>query len=304
VNFKGGVGKTTICANLAGHFAHAGRRVLLIDFDYQGSLSDTLLQHAGIREVKPTSHRLIEGADAPEQVHAIAERLSSLSGNLWLYPAFYTLNRIETHVMFRWLVGKDLENRFDLSDYLQSEIFQTDAQSCFDIVLIDCPPRLLTASVNALAASTHVLVPTILDGQSLNATINTLSAIQQFRQRLNKNLRTLGVVPSMVVNSTGYNERELDAIQELERQINEVHNLVPVLKDRQICRKEQLARAGGNEVVYFSTSNDERTQEIRRMFSHLADYIEQNVNWKQRDMGRVVTIPGVHDENRGFASGS
>lgn len=304
VNFKGGVGKTTICANLAGHFAHSGKRVLLIDFDYQGSLSDTLLSHARIPGFTAKSQKLIEGQEAPDQLRHMAERLASLSSNLWLYPAFYGFSRSEIQVMFRWLVGKDPEIRYNLHQYLQSDPFQTDPTCAFDLVLIDCPPRLLTGSVNALAASTHVLVPTILDGQSHVATLNTLGAIQQFRQNLNRNLKTIGIVPSMVEQSTGYNDRETRFIEELERQITSFHDPIPVLKERPIIRKEQLARAGGSEVIYFSAGNDQKTKDIRSMFSNLAVYIEQQINWKHTEAARVIDLRGAYDDNRRTASRS
>jgi cellulose biosynthesis protein BcsQ len=277
VNFKGGVGKTTICANLAGYFARAGKRVLLIDFDYQGSLSDTLLSHSRIDHFTATSQRLIEAKEKPEQLRPVAERLTSLSSNLWIYPAFYGFSRTEIQVMFRWLTAKDSEVRYNLHHYLQSDTFQTDSTYSFDLVLIDCPPRLLTGSVNALAASTHVLVPTILDGQSHVATLNTLGAIQQFRQTLNPGLKTLGVVPSLVAKSTGYNSRESDAIGEIERQLTKFHDPIPVLKERPVVRKEDLAKAGGNEVVYLSSSTAQPIEEIRSMFANLARYIEQHV---------------------------
>lgn len=272
VNFKGGVGKTTICANLAGYFAKAGKRVLLIDFDYQGSLSDT--------------------------------KLTVLSSNLWIYPAFYGFSRSEVQVMFRWLTAKDPEIRYNLHRYLQSHTFQTDPETAFDLVLIDCPPRLLTGSVNALAASTHVLVPTILDGQSNNATLNTLQAIQQFRQKLNPALKTLGVVPSLVVEATGYNQREQDAIDELERQISTFHEPIPILKERPIVRKELLANAGGSEVVYFSSSTAQKVEDIRSMFGKLAQYIEQQVSWKQAETARVYDINGGYHEDRRATSHS
>lgn len=304
VNFKGGVGKTTICANLAGYFAQAGKRVLLIDFDYQGSLSDTLLSHARIPEFTAKSQKLIEGQDRADQLRDKAERLASLSSNLWLYPAFYGFSRSEIQVMFRWLVGKDPEVRYNLHQYLQSDPFQTDAASAFDLVLLDCPPRLLTGSVNALAASTHVLVPTILDGQSHVATLNTLGAIQQFRQSLNRNLKTIGVVPSMVEEATSYNAREIRFIEELERQITNFHDPIPVLKERPILRKEQLAKAGGSEVVFFSANNDQKTKDIRLMFSALAAYIEQHVNWKHSEAARIIDLRGAYDDNRRTASRS
>jgi cellulose biosynthesis protein BcsQ len=304
VNFKGGVGKTTICANLAGYFARTGKRVLLIDFDYQGSLSDTLLSHARIDRFTATSQRLIEGQERPDQLRHVAERLTGLSSNMWIYPAFYGFSRAEIQVMFRWLTAKDPEIRYNLHRYLQSRAFQIDPDYAFDMVLIDCPPRLLTGSVNALAASTHVLVPTILDGQSHVATLNTLGAIQQFRQTLNPGLKTLGVVPSLVAQEGGYNPREKLVIEELERQIAKFHDPVPVLKERPIVRKELLAKAGGSEVVYLTPSNAQPIVDIRSMFASLAQYVEQQVTWKQRETGRVYDIRGGYDEDRRTASGS
>lgn len=304
VNFKGGVGKTTICANLAGYFAKAGKRVLLIDFDYQGSLSDTVLAHARVGDFSATSQRLIEGQERPDQLRPVAEKLTVLSSNLWIYPAFYGFSRSEIQVMFRWLTAKDPEIRYNLHRYLRSCAFQGEGGSAFDMVLIDCPPRLLTGSVNALAASTHVLVPTILDGQSHVATLNTLQAIQQFRQKLNPALKTLGVVPSLVAEATGYNAREQDAIGELERQISTFHEPIPVLKDRPVVRKELLAKAGGSEVIYFSSSDAQSVKDIRLMFAKLAKYIEQQVSWKQPEKPRVYEINGDHHEDRRFASSS
>lgn len=265
VNFKGGVGKTTICANLAGYFAHSGKRVLLIDFDYQGSLSNTVLTHARIGEFKATSHKLIEGVESPGSLRDKAIWLTSLSSNLWIYPAFYEFSRSEIQVMFRWLVGRDQDARFNLHRYLACEAFQSDPDCRFDLILIDCPPRFLTGSVNALAASTHVLVPTILDGQSHEATLNTLEVIQRFRQNLNLGLRTIGVVPSMVATSTGYNAREGEVIEKLERQIAQFHDLTPILKDQPIMRKEELARSGGSEVVFFGDGNGQDLRTVRAL---------------------------------------
>jgi cellulose biosynthesis protein BcsQ len=304
VNFKGGVGKTTICANLAGYFAKAGKRVLLIDFDYQGSLSDTVLPHARVGDFSATSQRLIEGQERPDQLRPVAEKLTVLSSNLWIYPAFYGFSRSEIQVMFRWLTAKDLEIRYNLHRYLQSRAFQGDGNSTFDMVLIDCPPRLLTGSVNALAASTHVLIPTILDGQSRNATLNTLGAIQQFRQKLNPALKTLGVVPSLVATTGGFGPHEAESIDELERQAPKFHDPVLILKDRPIVRKAQLAKAGGSEVVYFSSSKDQATEEIRSMFATLGQYIEKQVSWKQPEKAHVYDINGGHHEDRRFASSS
>lgn len=294
VNFKGGVGKTTICANIAAHFAEKGKRVLLIDCDYQGSLSDTVLTHARVDKFKANAQKLLEPDHNPQVLRSAAERLSGIDSRLWIYPAFYDFSRTEIRMMFRWLVGQDDEIRYNLSNYLQSAPFKDDTDTAFDMVLIDAPPRLLTGVVNSLTASTHVLIPTILDGQSHLATANTIAAIQQFRQKLNPALKILGVVPSMVSTASGYNARELEFLDELERKIAELGDgPVAVLKNRPIWRREELAKAGGSEILYGRDSNDAKTREIRAMFANLGDYIEQNVAWRRPGPPPdTIAVPG------------
>jgi chromosome partitioning protein len=295
VNFKGGVGKTTISANLASHFAGLGKRVLLIDSDYQGSLSETVMSHAQVADYVGSSYMLIEGERDPETVRGKAERLVSIDSRMWIYPAFYDYSRAEVKMMFRWLVGRDTDIRYNLGRYLRSAPFSPEnAESGFDLVIIDAPPRLLTGVVNALVASTHVLVPTILDGQSQRATVNTVMAIQQFRQKLNPALKFLGIVPSMVSAATGYNDREREASNDLERALGESGEFVPVLKSCPIWRREELAKAGGSEIVYSRSSNNASTREVREMFAKLGEHIEQNVRWrKSRSLEDIFAVPGL-----------
>ena len=81
----------------------------------------------------------------------------------------------------------------------------------------------------------------------------------------------------------------------LERQIPEFYgSLVPVLKNRPILRRAELAKSGGSEIVVSNNSNSQTVRQVRDMFANLAEYISANVHWRRNDGsdGPAMAMPG------------
>ena len=171
-NLKGGVGKTTIAIGLAAHFANPfgapGRkseRVLLIDLDFQGSLSSMALTISDrIPEEGGTSRatKLISGSATPTDLMHMRQRVKGLDNlthgsdtKLYAIPAYYDLAQAENRLMVEWLIGdSSADIRYHLADILLSD----EVQRRYDRIIIDAPPRLSSAHVQALSTSTHVLI--------------------------------------------------------------------------------------------------------------------------------------------------
>jgi len=78
------------------------------------------------------------------------------------------------------LIGKLLklrDVRYNLAEVLQSKAVQDE----FDVVIIDCPPRLSTSTAQALCAGSHLLIPTILDKPSAEAVITFCEEVERLR---------------------------------------------------------------------------------------------------------------------------
>jgi Flp pilus assembly CpaE family ATPase len=167
LNLKGGVGKTTLTANLAGYLSeHLEKRVLVIDLDHQRSLSQLLLSPKE-RELAADAGHTIQRffRDKTKDGTALLDcsrPVPGLSGVRIITNTdprgkdgqddSQTLDDLEMRLMSAWLIlPRAADVRFLLLPALQSPTIRSQ----FDYVLIDCPPRLTTACINALVGSDY-----------------------------------------------------------------------------------------------------------------------------------------------------
>ncbi len=167
-NLKGGVGKTTLTANLGAALWEEGKRVLLVDLDYQGSLTSLCLPEQDIADLKGAGrlvHKLFQpGGNTNETFNSCRTRIGQSQG--FLLATNDKLADVEMEAMSNWLLdGNCPDIRFTLREVLHSPQVQNE----FDVILLDCPPRLTTASINALTACDYALIPVLLDVTSAEA---------------------------------------------------------------------------------------------------------------------------------------
>lgn len=177
-NQKGGVGKTTSAVNISAELALMGRRVLLVDFDPQGSATSGLGIH--VNE---------EGKDLYDlffhRVPLSSVIKSSNINGLSVAPASKDLVSIE--VELGKAPGRELILRTELKLLRDS----------YDYVLIDCPPSSGLLTMNALGASDKVIIPLQSEYYALEGLSALMSTIGFVKQTFNPELELLGVFLTM-----------------------------------------------------------------------------------------------------------
>ena len=202
LNFKGGVGKTTLTANLAAGLALAvpAKRVLLIDIDFQGTLSDATVENA-LREVQTQNGNFVNRLffEASPDANLVQQLAVSMHGvpAVKVILANDTLEAVEYNAQARFFVDPAHEARYHFRKHLhRTELFQA-----YDVVIFDCPPRVTASVVNALACSDSILIPTRLDLGSINAVPRTLGWIRSLGAHCPGDV--IGVVASHVAVRMG-----------------------------------------------------------------------------------------------------
>ena len=191
-NQKGGVGKTTSTINLGAALAEQGRRVLLVDLDPQGALSAGLgVPHY---ELAHTVHNLLVEPRVPVEDVLIHTRVDGLD----LIPSNIDLSAAEIQLVNE--VGREQTLGRALHPLLAD----------YDYVLIDCQPSLGLLTVNALACSDGVIIPTECEFFSLRGLALHTDTVDKVRDRLNPKLSISGILVTRFDTRT-VNAREVMA---------------------------------------------------------------------------------------------
>ena len=177
-NQKGGVGKTTTTINLATALAAVGKAVLVVDLDPQGNASTGLGLDRSDR-TNGTYELLFGECTVDEAAH------KSKVPNLFVVPSSIHLSGAEIELI-------DADNReFRMKTALEA------SKKHYDYVLFDCPPSLNLLTLNALIASSGVLVPLQCEFFALEGLSHLISTIERVKNSFNNDLDLYGVVLTM-----------------------------------------------------------------------------------------------------------
>ena len=294
-NLKG-VGKTTIAANIAAFLAKDsswGKRVLLIDLDYQGSLSSMVLPDSD-RWLPPPGQdsiatRAISG-DLEPAVFVSCAKEAKQEPRLKIITAHYDLAQADNRLLMEWLLqcaqrsshnlrraiadllsGKLFrmrDVRYNLADLLHSDAVRT----AFDLVIIDCPPRLTTGMVQALCAGSHLLIPTILDRPSAEAVTRLTEQIETLKERqVCPHLKYIGVVATKYRAGLLAGQAAQQRIEDDLRKRKIDAGLLP--SDTFVPQTVALVREADEGIAYLVMNNTQQEVQARNAVAALATYV-------------------------------
>jgi len=185
---KGGTGKTTTVRTLTDAFRRSGLRVLAIDLDPQGNLSDYF---DVAPDISPTVGDVLAGrVEARAAIHD-----DVMPANLAL---------AEAELMLAGKMGRELTLRRALAPVKEE----------YDLILIDCPPALGLLSVNALVAADQALLSSEAQYFALQGVEQALEVIELARDGLNPDLQWLGVVFNIADMRTVHSREAFDSLKE------------------------------------------------------------------------------------------
>ena len=184
VNQKGGTGKTTTCENLGAGLVMNGKKVLLVDFDPQASLSISL-GYPKPEELPVTIADMMKKVVDEKEIRP-GEGILHHEEGMDLMPSSIELSGMEVALV------NTISRETVLKEYLES------VKRDYDFVLLDCSPSLGMLTINAMAAADTLLIPVQTSYLPAKGLEQLLQTVNKVRRQINPKLKIEGILLTMV----------------------------------------------------------------------------------------------------------
>lgn len=260
INLKGGVGKTTLAVNFAAYCGLLGRKVLLIDLDPQ---TNATIATIGIDRWEEHSKKYGTVANLLEaRNHLNAEGKKLNAEDIVVKDVFKNVDLIPSHMD---LFTIDLELAGVTAREKKLKLATKELLPKYDIVVCDCPPNLTIPTQNAIAISTHYVVPTSPDFLSAIGIGLLIKRILRLSSELEHNIKNAGIVVTRYGRTSNSREQTIESLKEQFKELI----ILPPIKDR-----TKVADAAAKNASVFDMGDSEAEKEFTEVCKQILVRIE------------------------------
>jgi len=254
VNLKGGVGKTAIAVNFAAYCGLQQHKTLLVDVDPQTNATFSCIEPEKWGEVSKKSGTV---ANLLGMRNFSAEGAVPTAKDVIVPNVFTNVDLIPSHIDLFTIdldlggaAGRELKLRKALKPILDK----------YDVVVIDCPPNLTIPTQNALATSTHFVVPISPDFLSSIGIALLLSRIKKLCDDLDHSLTHAGIVISRVGRPAAFREKTVASVRA---------QFGVLVLDGELKERASVAEAASLQKSIFQTNDQNAIEEFTAMSKEL-----------------------------------
>ena len=255
VNLKGGVGKTAIAVNFAAYCGREGMRTLLVDCDPQTNATFSCIraedwaEHAKERGTIATLLGVRNIAGEANHHHGLEDVIRrDVFANVDLVPSHISLFSVDLDL--GGAAGRELRLRKALKPMLGQ----------YEMVVCDCPPNLTIPTQNALAMSTHYVVPVTPDYLSALGVALLTTRIDELCDNLDHKTANAGIIISRVGRKATHRENILSGLRKRFRK--------SVLKT-ELHERVAVSESASLQKPVFEMGDDQASQEFAEMSQEL-----------------------------------